>query len=131
MFMNLMSESQNADIERYSDLIKPKTSSSRDSIYQILQINSSNFPEELVKDSRPRQKRKRVKWNAGLNGWQALVLLCISIHFVIVFLILNVYSLRPCYLSSISELDFRNFQPVHLYLLPSAGIVNDRCYGDC
>ncbi|TXG69537.1 hypothetical protein EZV62_004472 [Acer yangbiense] len=49
MFMNLMPENQSADIERYCDLNKPKTTSTRDSIYQFLQISASNFPQELVK----------------------------------------------------------------------------------
>ena len=49
MLMNLMPENRSADIERYCDLNKPKTTSTRDSIYQFLQINASNFPQELVK----------------------------------------------------------------------------------
>ncbi|KAK1577391.1 hypothetical protein Q3G72_021353 [Acer saccharum] len=30
-------------------------------------INASNFPQELVKDSRQQQKRKRVRWNPGMK----------------------------------------------------------------
>ncbi|KAK2635749.1 hypothetical protein Ddye_030541 [Dipteronia dyeriana] len=64
---NVEKKNQSADIERYCDLNKPKTTSTRDSIYQFLQINASNFPQELVKDSRRRQNRKRVRWNPGMK----------------------------------------------------------------
>lgn len=37
------------DIERFSDLIKPRTSTTRDSIDQILQLTANNFPQELIK----------------------------------------------------------------------------------
>ncbi|TXG69544.1 hypothetical protein EZV62_004479 [Acer yangbiense] len=46
---NVEKKNRSADIERYCDLNKPKTTSTRDSIYQFLQINASNFPQELVK----------------------------------------------------------------------------------
>ncbi|KAK3220021.1 hypothetical protein Dsin_013991 [Dipteronia sinensis] len=64
---NVEKKNQSTDIERYCDLKKPKTASTRDSIYQFLQINASNFPQELVKDSRQQQKRKRVRWNPGMK----------------------------------------------------------------
>ncbi|KAH9665652.1 DNA-directed RNA polymerase III subunit [Citrus sinensis] len=63
-FMNLVSDSQSVDIERYSDWNKPKVSSNRGSINQFLQLHSSNFPAELVKDSREQRNPKRVRWNA-------------------------------------------------------------------
>lgn len=61
---NVEKNSQSADIERYSDWNKPKVSSNRGSINQFLQLYSSNFPAELVKDSREQRNPKRVRWNA-------------------------------------------------------------------
>ena len=43
-----MLESQSMDIERFSDWGKPKNSSKRDSLNQILQLQSHNFPKELI-----------------------------------------------------------------------------------
>ncbi|KDO51837.1 hypothetical protein CISIN_1g028499mg [Citrus sinensis] len=61
---NVEKNSQSVDIERYSDWNKPKVSSNRGSINQFLQLHSSNFPAELVKDSREQRNPKRVRWNA-------------------------------------------------------------------
>ncbi|OMO70942.1 hypothetical protein CCACVL1_18560 [Corchorus capsularis] len=36
------------DIERYSDWGNQKSSSKRDSLDQILQLHSNNFPKELI-----------------------------------------------------------------------------------
>lgn len=54
MFMNLVSEGESQDIEsqdieRFRDWKKPKKTFNRDSIYELLQMDSSNFPHELVK----------------------------------------------------------------------------------
>ncbi|KAJ4718016.1 DNA-directed RNA polymerase III subunit [Melia azedarach] len=56
--------SQNTDIERYSDWSKPKITSNRGSINQFMRLRSSNFPAELVKDSKEVRNPKRVRWNA-------------------------------------------------------------------
>ncbi|KAL9463540.1 hypothetical protein AB3S75_001365 [Citrus x aurantiifolia] len=61
---NVEKNSQSVDIERYSDWNKPKVSSNRGSINQFLQLHSSNFPAEMVKDSREQRNPKRVRWNA-------------------------------------------------------------------
>ncbi|KAJ0075101.1 hypothetical protein Patl1_33954 [Pistacia atlantica] len=61
--------SQSMDIERFSDLNKPRTSTGRDSIDQILQLTANNFPQELIKGSRGQRSSKRVRWktDAGLQ----------------------------------------------------------------
>lgn len=41
-------ESQSMDIERFSDMGKPKITSERDSLDQFLQLTSKNFPKELI-----------------------------------------------------------------------------------
>ncbi|XP_044495609.1 pheromone-processing carboxypeptidase KEX1-like [Mangifera indica] len=66
---NVEKKSQSMDIERFSDLIKPRTSTTRDSIDQILQLTANNFPQELIKGSRGQRSTKRVRWNtdAGLQ----------------------------------------------------------------
>ncbi|KAB1210451.1 hypothetical protein CJ030_MR6G010747 [Morella rubra] len=58
--MNL--NSQSTDIERYSDRSKPKTTITRDSLSQILELKK--FPRELIGGSRGQQpSRKKVRWN--------------------------------------------------------------------
>ncbi|KAI4311216.1 hypothetical protein MLD38_036126 [Melastoma candidum] len=61
--------SQSIDIERYSDRQKPKANHARDSFLQYLELNPSNFPRELLPDSRiDRSKRRRtVQWNPDSN----------------------------------------------------------------
>lgn len=46
--LNVMLESQSMDIERFSDWGKPKNTSKRDSLNQVLQLQSHNFPKELI-----------------------------------------------------------------------------------
>lgn len=67
------SMSQSIDIERFSDQEKMKAKPTRDSFMQFLEANASNFPRELVADSREerRRKRKRVQWNQE-SGLQKL-----------------------------------------------------------
>ncbi|KAJ0006737.1 DNA-directed RNA polymerase III subunit RPC7-like [Pistacia vera] len=66
---NVEKNSQSMDIERFSDLNKPRTSTTRDSIDQILQLTANNFPQELIKGSRGQRSSKRVRWktDAGLQ----------------------------------------------------------------
>ncbi|XVF26868.1 hypothetical protein REPUB_Repub14bG0056700 [Reevesia pubescens] len=61
---NVSKKSQSMDIERFSDWGKPKNTSKRDSLYQILQLQSHNFPKELIGDSRRvQQSAKKMRWN--------------------------------------------------------------------
>ncbi|WRX10949.1 DNA-directed RNA polymerase III [Theobroma cacao] len=67
---NVSKKSQSKDIERYSDWEKPKSTSKRDSLNQILQLQSHNFPKELIGDSRRAQRSaKKMRWNldSGLD----------------------------------------------------------------
>ncbi|OMO91235.1 hypothetical protein COLO4_18518 [Corchorus olitorius] len=57
-------KSKSMDIERYSDWGNHKSSSKRDSLDQILQLHSNNFPKELIGDPRKVQRRaKKMRWN--------------------------------------------------------------------
>ncbi|OMO66478.1 DNA-directed RNA polymerase III, subunit Rpc31 [Corchorus olitorius] len=57
-------KSKSMDIERYSDWGNQKSSSKRDSLDQILQLHSNNFPKELIGDPRKAQRRaKKMRWN--------------------------------------------------------------------
>ncbi|PPS11913.1 hypothetical protein GOBAR_AA08734 [Gossypium barbadense] len=57
-------KSQSMDIERFSDWGKPKNTSKRDSLNQVLQLQSHNFPKELIGDSKRAQRSaKRMRWN--------------------------------------------------------------------
>ncbi|XVF86721.1 hypothetical protein PTKIN_Ptkin18bG0064800 [Pterospermum kingtungense] len=65
-------KSQSMDIERFSDWGKPKKSSKRDSLDQILQLQSHNFPKELIGDSRKAHRSaKKMRWNLD-SGLQKL-----------------------------------------------------------
>ncbi|KAI4369591.1 hypothetical protein MLD38_018016 [Melastoma candidum] len=57
--------SQNVDIERYSDRQKLKAKLAHASFLQYLELNLSNFPREILPDSKiDRSKRRRtVQWN--------------------------------------------------------------------
>ncbi|XVE52005.1 hypothetical protein DITRI_Ditri02bG0085700 [Diplodiscus trichospermus] len=69
---NVSKKSQSMDIERYSDWGKPRNSSKRDSLNQILQLQSHNFPKELIGDSRKAQRSaKKMRWNLD-SGLQKL-----------------------------------------------------------
>ncbi|XP_038692554.1 DNA-directed RNA polymerase III subunit RPC7-like isoform X2 [Tripterygium wilfordii] len=57
------SKEQSTDIERFCDRGKPKTTGKRDSITQFLQLNSQNFPRELIGGSNRERPSKRVRWN--------------------------------------------------------------------
>jgi hypothetical protein len=46
--LNVISEIQSMDIERFSDRGKPRITSERDSLDQFLQLTSKNFPKELI-----------------------------------------------------------------------------------
>ncbi|XP_048130009.1 DNA-directed RNA polymerase III subunit RPC7-like isoform X2 [Rhodamnia argentea] len=69
----ISSASQSTDIERFSDREKIKAKPTRDSFMQFLDANASNFPRELVADTREEQRRKRrkVQWNPE-SGLQKL-----------------------------------------------------------
>ncbi|KAJ8769047.1 hypothetical protein K2173_024043 [Erythroxylum novogranatense] len=60
---NVSSNSESMDIQRFCDMMKPKVQSERDSLEQILQLGSKNFPKELVEGSR--LNRKKLRWNTG------------------------------------------------------------------
>ncbi|XWS18939.1 hypothetical protein CRYUN_Cryun32bG0087700 [Craigia yunnanensis] len=61
---NVSKKSQSMDIERFSDWGKPKNTSKRNSLNQILQLQSHNFPKELIGDSRKvKQTAKKMRWN--------------------------------------------------------------------
>ncbi|XP_041009141.1 DNA-directed RNA polymerase III subunit RPC7-like isoform X1 [Juglans microcarpa x Juglans regia] len=54
--------SRSTEIERYSDMTKPKTTITRDSISQILELK--RFPQELIGGSKgQRPSQKKVRWN--------------------------------------------------------------------
>ncbi|KAK6288324.1 hypothetical protein POUND7_014503 [Theobroma cacao] len=59
---NVSKKSQSKDIERYSDWEKPKSTSKRDSLNQILQLQSHNFPKELIGGSRLKQLMQLLTW---------------------------------------------------------------------
>ncbi|KAE8709136.1 Basic helix-loop-helix DNA-binding superfamily protein isoform 1 [Hibiscus syriacus] len=55
---------QSMDIERFSDWGKPKNTSKRNSLNQVLQLQSHNFPKELIQDSsRVQRSAKKMRWN--------------------------------------------------------------------
>ncbi|KAB2629071.1 DNA-directed RNA polymerase III subunit rpc31-like [Pyrus ussuriensis x Pyrus communis] len=55
-------ERQNADVERYSDRSKPKTTIRRGSLFSILELKG--FLQELTEGSRVQQPgRRRLRWN--------------------------------------------------------------------
>ncbi|XVF24886.1 hypothetical protein REPUB_Repub13aG0166100 [Reevesia pubescens] len=61
---NVSKKSQSMDIERFSDWGKPKNTSKRDSLNQILQLQSHNFREDFIGDSRRvQQSTKKMRWN--------------------------------------------------------------------
>ncbi|KAK6268125.1 hypothetical protein QUC31_012285 [Theobroma cacao] len=52
------------DIERYSNWWKLKSTSKHDSLNQILELQSHNFPKELIGDLRRGQRSsKKMQWN--------------------------------------------------------------------
>ena len=57
-----MLESQSMDIERFSDWGKPKNTSKRNSLNQILQLQSHNFPKELIGGSQLKQFMQILTW---------------------------------------------------------------------
>lgn len=68
-------KSQSMDIERYSDWEKLKTSAERDALYQNLQLQSHNFPKELIGDARKAHrsaKKMRLNLDAGLQKLDVL-----------------------------------------------------------
>ncbi|KAL4369636.1 hypothetical protein GQ457_05G025170 [Hibiscus cannabinus] len=61
---NVSKKNQSIDIERFSDWSKPKNTLKRDSLNQVLQLQSHNFPKELIGDSRRAQRSaKKMRWN--------------------------------------------------------------------
>ncbi|XP_022715055.1 DNA-directed RNA polymerase III subunit RPC7-like isoform X1 [Durio zibethinus] len=69
---NVSKKNQSMDIERFSDWGKPKNTSKRDSLNQILQLQSHNFPKELIGDLRRVQRSaKKMRWNLD-SGLQKL-----------------------------------------------------------
>ncbi|KAK8574864.1 hypothetical protein V6N13_033906 [Hibiscus sabdariffa] len=61
---NVSKTNQSIDIERFSDWSKPKNTSKRNSLNQVLQLQSHNFPKELIGDSRRVQRSaKKMRWN--------------------------------------------------------------------
>ncbi|KAG6657224.1 DNA-directed RNA polymerase III subunit RPC7-like isoform X2 [Carya illinoinensis] len=58
----LVSDSRSTEIETYSDMTKPKTTITRDSLSQILELK--RFPQELIGGSKGQQpSQKKVRWN--------------------------------------------------------------------
>ncbi|KAF8114843.1 hypothetical protein N665_0033s0033 [Sinapis alba] len=57
-------ESENLDIERFSDTLKPKKmkSNERASFYDFLVLRPDNFPQELLGDTRRERPVKRARW---------------------------------------------------------------------
>ncbi|KAK8670236.1 hypothetical protein V6N13_104995 [Hibiscus sabdariffa] len=61
---NVSKKNQSIDIERFSDWSKPKNTLKRNSLNQVLQLQSHNFPKELIGDSRRVQRSaKKMRWN--------------------------------------------------------------------
>ncbi|KAG7014039.1 hypothetical protein SDJN02_24210, partial [Cucurbita argyrosperma subsp. argyrosperma] len=61
---NVMKKMQKTEIERFSDRTKSNSTLKRDSLAQILQLTSRNFPEELVEGFKGKLRSKRkVQWN--------------------------------------------------------------------
>ncbi|MBA0651016.1 hypothetical protein Goklo_018388, partial [Gossypium klotzschianum] len=90
-------KSQSMDIERFSDWGKPKNTSKRDSLNQVLQLQSHNFPKELIGElssfpllvrlqsnigisdsKRAQRSAKRMRWNldSGLKRKHVFILHC-------------------------------------------------------
>ncbi|GMI86079.1 hypothetical protein HRI_002277200 [Hibiscus trionum] len=61
---NVSKKNESIDIERFSDWSKPKNTAKRNSLFQVLQLQSHNFPKELIGDSRRAQRSaKKMRWN--------------------------------------------------------------------
>lgn len=69
---NVMKKVQRTEIEKFSDRSKSNSTLKRDSLAQILQLTSRNFPEELVEGFKGKlQTKRKVQWNPG-SGLQKL-----------------------------------------------------------
>ncbi|KAA0059472.1 DNA-directed RNA polymerase III subunit RPC7-like isoform X1 [Cucumis melo var. makuwa] len=61
---NVMKKMQRTEIEKFSDRLKMNSTLKRDSLAQIIQLTSRNFPEELVEGFKGKLRTKRkVQWN--------------------------------------------------------------------
>ncbi|XP_022154143.1 ribosomal L1 domain-containing protein CG13096-like [Momordica charantia] len=69
---NVLKKMQRTEIEKFSDRSKLNSTLKRDSLAQILQLTSRNFPEELVEGFKGKLRNKRkVQWNPE-SGLQKL-----------------------------------------------------------
>ncbi|XP_038898866.1 glutamic acid-rich protein-like isoform X3 [Benincasa hispida] len=69
---NVMKKMQRTEVEKFSDRSKSNSTLKRDSLAQILQLTSRNFPEELVDGFKGKLRTKRkVQWNPE-SGLQKL-----------------------------------------------------------
>ncbi|KAK9025142.1 hypothetical protein V6N11_065039 [Hibiscus sabdariffa] len=61
---NVPKKNHSIDIERFLDWSKPKNTLKRNSLNQVLQLQSHNFPKELIGDStRAQRSAKKMRWN--------------------------------------------------------------------
>ncbi|CAN1168489.1 hypothetical protein LINPERHAP2_LOCUS27842 [Linum perenne] len=65
-------KSLNIEVERFSDSLKPKTTSKRGPLNEFLQLRSAYFPKELVGGKKTARRLKKPRWAQALDVFEKL-----------------------------------------------------------